>query len=153
MRNIVTTLFFEAGYQKLLIDTGYQPQGAWDIQALSVALKLDILPVLRLETMAERYLSDCEDVDDWVQAVRNDLQKPELGICGSQVDYCIPLWLICASSGAPGGTSGLPRHAGRRQDSTVQCGLAELSAVGGNPDFDPRGTTHPVSYRVWRSGH
>lgn len=68
-------LFFEAGYQKLLIDTGYRPQGAWDIQALSAALKLDILPVLRLETMAERYLSDCEDVDDWVQAVRNDLQK------------------------------------------------------------------------------
>ncbi|PSR34429.1 MAG: hydrolase [Sulfobacillus benefaciens] len=67
-------LFLAAGYEKLLIDTGYQPPDAWEIGDLKSAMGLDMLPILRLETMAEQLIARFDHVEDWIMAVKNTVQ-------------------------------------------------------------------------------
>lgn len=59
-------LLEEAGYARLFVDTGYTPLGAWSLDDMRDVLRIPVLKILRLETLAEQHLKDAADFDDWI---------------------------------------------------------------------------------------
>ncbi len=69
------SLFHEQGYERLLIDTGYQPHSAWSLDSLSDSLALTVHPILRLETLAEKLLPNYPSLDEWTEAIAQQLRS------------------------------------------------------------------------------
>ncbi|WP_028962543.1 amidohydrolase family protein [Sulfobacillus thermosulfidooxidans] len=69
------SLFQQAGYQRLLIDTGFTPQGGWALPELETVLGVPILKILRLETTAQELLYQFADVRDWILAVKDRVKN------------------------------------------------------------------------------
>ncbi|WP_053959925.1 amidohydrolase family protein [Sulfobacillus thermosulfidooxidans] len=65
------SLFHKAGYERLLIDTGFTPQGGWPLSELESVLAIPIMKILRLETTAQELLYQFADVRDWILAVKD----------------------------------------------------------------------------------
>jgi len=59
-------LMGEASYQRLFIDTGYTPDGAWSLSEMEEVLGMPVSAIIRLETLAERYLRETDSFDEWM---------------------------------------------------------------------------------------
>lgn len=68
-------IFNEAGYARLLVDTGYTPMGAWSIDGMEKVLGIPIRKILRLETLAEKALTVARDFDDWIDRYQRTLKE------------------------------------------------------------------------------
>ena len=69
------SLFHEQRYQRLLIDTGYQPRSAWSLDSLSEHLSLTVNPILRLEALAESLLPTYTSLNEWTEAIGRQLRN------------------------------------------------------------------------------
>ena len=71
------------GYQKLLVDTGFAPNDAWNLDELRHVLALDIYPILRIENTAQECLSEFNNIRDWVAAIKDVLGRArQMGYVG-----------------------------------------------------------------------
>lgn len=69
------TLFHEAGFKRLLVDTGYAPEDAWTPTELARVLDLPVQAILRLETAAERHLATSNRFDEWIERYLAEVSK------------------------------------------------------------------------------
>lgn len=66
-REYCRRLFSDSGYERLFIDTGYSPDGGWDVSQMAKALQIPVCPIMRLETTAEALLPDATSFDEWLE--------------------------------------------------------------------------------------
>lgn len=68
------TLFQNARYEALYVDTGYQPEGAASLESFAALSGARIRPVLRLERMAEEEWMPGLSFSQWWEAVQHRIQ-------------------------------------------------------------------------------
>ncbi|HBQ96825.1 MAG: hydrolase [Sulfobacillus benefaciens] len=67
-------LLHQAGYNKLLVDTGFVPPGACTLKEMEALLTMSISPIFRIERAAEAVFSQFDSVGDWIHFLKGSLK-------------------------------------------------------------------------------